>query len=100
MQPAASAGAVFQVESMKGAFQGVITTAGAGRHPHYPVGGPVRAPDAFVVGGGELRVGAVVARSAAITLARSDSSNIAMSSHSTAASRSTFASISSASRSR
>ena len=28
MQPAASAGAVFQVESMKGAFQGVITTAG------------------------------------------------------------------------
>ena len=28
VQPAASAGAVFQVESMKGAFQGVITTAG------------------------------------------------------------------------
>ena len=28
MQPAASAGAVFQVESMNGAFQGVITTAG------------------------------------------------------------------------
>ena len=28
MQPAASAGAVFQVESMKGAFQGVITAAG------------------------------------------------------------------------
>ena len=28
MQPAASAGAVFHVESMKGAFQGVITTAG------------------------------------------------------------------------
>ena len=32
VQPAASAGAVFQVESMNGAFQGVITTAGAGRH--------------------------------------------------------------------
>ena len=28
VQPAASAGAVFQVESMNGAFQGVITTAG------------------------------------------------------------------------
>jgi len=28
VQPAASAGAVFQVESMKGAFHGVITTAG------------------------------------------------------------------------
>ena len=28
MQPAASAGAVFQVESMNGAFHGVITTAG------------------------------------------------------------------------
>ena len=28
MQPAASAGAVFQVESMNGAFQGVITAAG------------------------------------------------------------------------
>ena len=28
MQPAASAGAVFQVESMKGAFQGVITPTG------------------------------------------------------------------------
>ena len=28
MHPAASAGAVFQVESMNGAFQGVITTAG------------------------------------------------------------------------
>ena len=28
VQPAASAGAVFQVESMKGAFQGVITAAG------------------------------------------------------------------------
>ena len=28
MQPAASAGAVFQVESMKGAFHGVMTTAG------------------------------------------------------------------------
>ena len=28
MQPAASAGAVFHVESMKGAFHGVITTAG------------------------------------------------------------------------
>ena len=28
VQPAASAGAVFHVESMKGAFQGVITTAG------------------------------------------------------------------------
>jgi hypothetical protein len=28
VQPAASAGAVFQVESMKGAFHGVITAAG------------------------------------------------------------------------
>ncbi len=28
MQPAASAGAVFQVESMNGAFHGVITAAG------------------------------------------------------------------------
>ena len=28
MHPAASAGAVFHVESMNGAFQGVITTAG------------------------------------------------------------------------
>ena len=28
VEPAASAGAVFQVESMNGAFQGVITTAG------------------------------------------------------------------------
>ena len=28
VQPAASAGAVFQVESMNGAFHGVITTAG------------------------------------------------------------------------
>ena len=28
VQPAASAGAVFHVESMNGAFQGVITTAG------------------------------------------------------------------------
>ena len=28
MQPAARPGAVFQVESMKGAFQGVITAAG------------------------------------------------------------------------
>ena len=28
VHPAASAGAVFQVESMNGAFQGVITTAG------------------------------------------------------------------------
>jgi hypothetical protein len=28
VQPAASAGAVFQVESMKGAFQGVITPTG------------------------------------------------------------------------
>jgi hypothetical protein len=28
VQPAASAGAVFQVESMNGAFQGVITAAG------------------------------------------------------------------------
>ena len=28
MQPAASAGAVFHVASMNGAFQGVITTAG------------------------------------------------------------------------
>ena len=28
MQPAASAGAVFHVESMKGAFHGVMTAAG------------------------------------------------------------------------
>ena len=28
MQPAASAGAVFHVESMNGAFHGVMTTAG------------------------------------------------------------------------
>ena len=28
MQPAASAGAVFQVESMNGAFHGVMTAAG------------------------------------------------------------------------
>ncbi len=28
MLPAASAGAIFQVESMNGAFHGVITTAG------------------------------------------------------------------------
>ena len=28
MQPAASAGAIFQVDSMKGVFQGVITPTG------------------------------------------------------------------------
>ena len=44
MQPAASAGAVFHVESMNGAFHGVITTAGPLGMRMHAVGGAVRRP--------------------------------------------------------
>ena len=64
MQPAASAGAVFQVESMNGAFHGVITTAGPARHPDDAVARAVRLPHALLVGDGEVGVGAEVPRAA------------------------------------
>ena len=72
VQPAASAGAVFQVESMNGAFQGVITTAGPAGMRITRLRGAVRLPHALLVGLGEVGVGAVVARAAAITRALSE----------------------------
>ena len=60
----------------------------------------VRLPLALLVGRGQLGVGAEVARAAGDHARRSERSSIAMSSHSTAAMRSTFASIRSASRRR
>ena len=98
VHPAASAGAVFQVESMNGAFHGVITTAG-------PLG--IRTTRLRVPFDSHIRSSCATARSAyarkfraprAITRARSERRSIAMSAHSTAASRSTFASIRSARR--
>ena len=64
VQPAASAGAVFQVESMKGAFQGVITPTGPAGHADDAVRGSVRAPRALLVALRQIRVGAEVPRSA------------------------------------
>src|SRR5436305_9892131 len=55
VQPAASAGAVFQVESMNGAFQGVITAAG-------PLG--IRITRLWVVPESQTRSAYAVARSA------------------------------------
>ena len=64
VQPAASAGAVFQVESMNGAFHGVITTAGplGIRMTRFAV--PFDDQHALLVGDREIGVGAVVARAA------------------------------------
>ncbi len=65
VQPAASAGAVFHVESMNGAFHGVITTAGPARHPHARGSHvPFERHVALLVGDGEVGVAAVVARTA------------------------------------
>ena len=64
MQPAASAGAVFQVESMNGAFHGVITTAGPLGMRTHAVPRAVRLPRPLLVGDREVRVRAVVARAA------------------------------------
>ncbi len=64
VQPAASAGAVFQVESMNGAFHGRDDHRGARRHPLDAVPRPVGAPVALLVGQREVRVGAEVARAA------------------------------------
>ena len=64
VQPAASAGAIFQVESMNGAFHGVITADRAGRHPLHAVPGSVRVPVALLVGHREVGVAAEVARPA------------------------------------
>ena len=61
--PAASAGAHFQVASMKGAFQGVMITAGAGGHAQHAVGGAVGVPGARLVVAGEVGIGAKVPRS-------------------------------------
>ena len=64
VQPAASAGAVFQVESMNGAFQGVITTAGPAGMRMHAVVGAVRVPHPLLVRRREVGVGAVVAGAA------------------------------------
>ncbi len=100
VEPAASAGAVFQVESMNGAFHGVITTAG-------PEG--MRSTRLRVPFDSQTRSEYASARSAyarklraprPITRAFSDRSSIAMSRHSASASGSTLASTRSASRRR
>ena len=64
VQPAASAGAVFQVESMNGAFQGVITTAGPLGIRMTRFARAVRLPDALLVRHREIGVGAEVPRAA------------------------------------
>ena len=64
VQPAASAGAVFQVESMNGAFHGRDHDRRPGGHADHAVGGAVRRPDALLVALGQLGVAAVVAGAA------------------------------------
>ena len=64
VDPAASAGAVFQVDSMNGAFHGRDHDGRAARHPDHAVRRPVRLPHALLVGDGEVGVAAVVPRAA------------------------------------
>ena len=64
VEPAASAGAVFQVESMNGRVPGRDHDGRAARHPDHAVVRAVRVPDALLVGDGEVGVAAVVAGAA------------------------------------
>ena len=65
MQPAASAGAVFHVESMNGAFHGRDDRGRAGRHANDAVArSPLLDQSPLLVGLGQVGVASVVARAA------------------------------------